>query len=223
VIKKDDIIRDVLNDSSRFQALLGTGVSADFEVCVRYLASKGVNVSRLEDLKSDLEKWKRAVPEIPRLIEEVQTGYVKEALVACLAVPFAKRTAEDVVRLFHSIDDEQFRWAAGNALEVIASNKIAPQIIEIALNRSFGPSRQMVVLALGKLRTREAATAAMSLLDDESVVLHALGALAKLRTQEALPRVEVLLQHKRAAVRKEARKTLKRILKAKPAKPGQET
>jgi HEAT repeat protein len=210
VNKKIEIVRSLLN-ASGLRGGLGANVSRDLDLVIRYLVSKEIRVSRIEDLKDDIAKWRRAVPEIPTLIKQVETNYVKEALVRFLAVPFAKGAAEDVVKLFRSIDDHQFRWAAGNTLEVIASDKIAAQLIDIALDRSLESSRQMVVLALGKLRTKDAATAAMSLLDDDSVVLHALGALAKLHAREARPQVEALLHHKRAAVRKEARKTLERI------------
>ena len=71
----------------------------------------------------------------------------------------------------------------------------------------------MLVLGLGRFRSSEAEEAAVELLNDEQVRIHAIGALGKMKSKRALFELEKLLTDKRAAIRKEARKAITKIMR----------
>lgn len=104
-------------------------------------------------------------------------------------------------------------WAIGNALSVVDVRGFEGQIIELCRNPKYGAARQMVVLGLGRIRSTEAEEAALDLLSDEDVNLHAIGALGKMKSKRALFELEKLLTDKRAAIRKEARKAITKIMR----------
>ena len=104
-------------------------------------------------------------------------------------------------------------WAIGNALSIVDVKGYENQVIALCRNPKYGAARQMVVLGLGRLRSSEAEEAAVELLDDEDVKLHAIIALGKMKSKRALFELEKLMTDKRAAIRKEARKAITKIMR----------
>src|SRR4029077_3880205 len=104
-------------------------------------------------------------------------------------------------------------WAIGNALSIVDVKGFEKQIIELCRNPKYGAARQMVVLGLGRLRSSEAEEAALDLLSDEQVQIHAIGALAKIKSKRALFQLEKLMADERAPIRKEARKAITKIMR----------
>ncbi|MFI6573583.1 HEAT repeat domain-containing protein [Nocardia fluminea] len=101
------------------------------------------------------------------------------------------------------------RWAAGNALyDIPAGREHFDALAAIASDRAFGRSRGMVVTWLGKSRHPEAATVALSLVDDESVEGNALEALAKLRVQGVREQIEPFLSADKSRIRQLAKRIL---------------
>jgi HEAT repeats len=109
-------------------------------------------------------------------------------------------------------------WAIGNALSIVDVKGFERQIIELCRNGKYGMARQMLVLGLGRFRSPEAEEAAVELLNDEDVKLHAIDALAKMKSKRALFELEKLMTDKRAAIRKEARKAITKIMRESKAK-----
>jgi|SRR5580693_8127790 HEAT repeat protein len=87
------------------------------------------------------------------------------------------------------------------------------QIVELCANPKYGMARRMLVLGLGRIRGSDAEEAAVELLNDEDVKLHAIGVLGKMKSKRALFDLERLLTDKRPAVRKEARKAIAKIMR----------
>lgn len=105
-------------------------------------------------------------------------------------------------------------WAIGNALSIVDVKGFEKQIVEVCRNPKYGIARQMMVLGLGRLRQHpEAEETAIELLSDEDVKLHAIVALGKVKSKRALFELEKLLADKRAAIRKEARKAITKIMR----------
>ncbi len=101
------------------------------------------------------------------------------------------------------------RWAAGNALfDIPAGKEHFDALAAIASDRAFGRSRGMVVTWLGKSRHPEAATVALSLVDDESVEGNALEALAKMRAQGVREQIEPFLSADKPRMRQLAKRIL---------------
>ena len=73
----------------------------------------------------------------------------------------------------------------------------------------------MVAVALGNMKDPRAVDVLIELLEDEEVAGHALLALGKLKSSKAKPYIEPFLGHPKAWVRKEAKRALAKIDKAK--------
>lgn len=104
-----------------------------------------------------------------------------------------------------------YRWAVGNALEVVADDAVRRDMIELARDRSFGRDRQMIVLGLSRMRDSEVADVLLELLTDDGVAGHAVKALGRLKVPRARPAIERLVDHATPWVRAEARKALAKL------------
>jgi HEAT repeat protein len=218
-MNKSDVVNAVLESLKKQRPVVNEN-AREFEFVVQELRGAGVKVDSIEALKRDLPLWRKAIPTLERCLDQVTSPRVKEAVVRLLSVPFAKGVEPLLLRILRTGEDESLRWAAGNGLEVLASEKIADELVVIALDRSLGRSRQMVVRALGKLKDPRALSTGVACLSDEDVILHALSALAQMKNPQAIPSVQPLLKHSRAEVRKAARKTLERLGKVKANRPN---
>jgi HEAT repeat protein len=212
-IPKEQVIKRVLD---HFGATRPVPPQDDeFALVIEHLRRAGIDVSSLEELKHSLVKWQKAIPILQRSLSKVKSSRVKEVIVRLLGVPFAKGVEADVIAEFRTNPNPNVRWAAGNSLEILASDKIAEEMISLAADESFGASRQMIVHALGKLKGDQAFQTALDSLNDDDVVLHALTALIQMRRAGAIPLIEPLLSHSRAAVRKRARKAIEVLSRTK--------
>jgi hypothetical protein len=181
------------------------------------LAAAGFKVEAIGDLRRLGTPYLEAVPVLIRWLPRVQDAAVKEDIVRTLSVPWAGDAAPLLLAEFERAEDATgtaLRWAAGNALEVLANDKIADGMIKLATDPRYGRAREMVVLGLGKLNDTRVTDVLLNLLGDDEVAGHAVMALGKLRARTARSRIEPLLNHPKPWVRKEARKALASIDKA---------
>jgi HEAT repeats len=139
---------------------------------------------------------------------------VKQAIVRALTIPFATPAAcRSLVDEFRCApaDAHAYRWAVGNALEVVGDDSVIEDMMSFAEDRKYGMARQMVVVGLGKSRDPRVVKVLTRLLDDEEVAGHSIMALGKLGATIARPRIEAFSHHEKAWLRKEAKKALDRI------------
>jgi len=140
---------------------------------------------------------------------------IKEDIVRCLSVPDAKPIAAPALigefKRASGVTPSGLRWTIGNALEVVADDAVADELLEIALNPGYGAAREMVVVALGNLSGHLVVSGLLDLLKDENVNGHAVKALATLALPATRRFVEPFTQHSKAWVRKEAARALARI------------
>lgn len=178
------------------------------------LATVGFPVQSVGELRRLGRPYRLAVPVLVRWLSRIDNRDVKEDIVRTLSVPWAREAAMPLVTAFRQILDPaetDLRWTIGNALEVLANDEIASELIEVATDRRYGRDREMVVLGLGRLKDQRVPNVLMNLLVDEDVVGHAVMALGKLRIEEARSQIEALLEHPKSWVRKEAKKALAKI------------
>jgi hypothetical protein len=178
------------------------------------LAAIGLKVEAVGDLRQLGKAYPEAVPVLIRWLPNVTNTFVKEDIIRTLSVPWAREAAPILISEFQRADGRNglgLRWAIGNALEVLATDAIADDMIRLATDRSYGRAREMIVAGLGKLKDSRVVDALISLLTDEDVVGHAVMALGRLRAKAARSRIEPLLSHPKAWIRKEAKKALTRI------------
>ena len=179
------------------------------------LVAAGFHVRTIADLRYRRLRYSAAVPILISWLPRMESAAVKEEIVQCLGVSYAKPAAARVlVEEFRRADESLspgLRWAIGNALDVVADDSVAAEMLAIALDCSYGASREMLVVALGNLGDPRVVPALIELLGDEDVCGHALMALGRLAPLRARPHVEKLLAHPTGWVRREARKALDSI------------
>jgi len=154
--------------------------------------------------------YKDAVPILMKWLPKVEYDALKEDIVRTLSVPWAKDAAPFLVSEFRCAGEGRgLRWVVGNALSVVATPAIFPDLVQLVRNREYGKDREMLALALAKVKTKESVDVLVELLEDEDLSGHALAALAKLKA--AVPRklVERFADHPKAWVRREASRLLK--------------
>jgi hypothetical protein len=212
------------------------------EPIIEELKKLGYNVRTLADLRHQDGDWKTALPLLLRWLPLVDEDLdIKQDIIRCLSVPWVgnKATAELIEefkkyapilpkpsnpwlgnQLRETPEEEKklgpyfsLAWAIGNALSIVDVEGFERQIIELCRNPKYGMARQMLVSGLGRFHGSEAEEAALELLADEEVRIHAIGALGKMKSKRALFQLEKLLTDKRAAIRKEVRKAITKIMR----------
>lgn len=184
---------------------------------VKALRENGIEVSSVYDLVN--RPSSRAIPVLMRFLDEDLEPAIKEGVVRALSIKPASRVAiRPMINAFKRPNlPDSLRWAIGNAIEVLATEDVLPELLQLVGDKRYGRARQMVVLAIGKLKSARTNTdvldALIRLLEDEEVRGHAIAALGKLRAACARQNIQSYLNHSNAWIRKEARKTLERIEK----------
>jgi HEAT repeat protein len=185
---------------------------------LRDLAQAGVHVDRISADQLIEQDYKTAIPILLRWLPRVDNLRIKEAIVRSLSVPWAKPTAAPaLVDAFRQAPDDPpgLKWAIGNALSIVADDSVFQDIVALVRDKRHGPGREMVVEALANMRNPQAVDVLCELLADEEVAAHAVVALGKLKAARARPQIEPFLNHSEGWVRKEAKRALAKIDKAK--------
>jgi hypothetical protein len=122
------------------------------------------------------------------------------AVAGHLRRPWARPDAFDpLLEAFRrwAVVDHNVGWHLGDALGTASTITRVDELLTIAHEQSYGWSRQMVVMSLGRYRKRsEVAPVLVSLLEDPDVALHAISALRRvLGPGGALPHVEAIARH----------------------------
>jgi len=117
---------------------------------------------------------------------------LKSALVRCLTKEKLTSVTKILLDEFYTADHQGYRWVVGNALYTINDPRFLNNYLEIVTNESFGDSRQMIVLLLGKANYRNVAVknVLLPLLNDYTVANHALEALAKFKDPELFEMIQ---------------------------------
>ncbi len=186
------------------------------EPIISDLRAVGFEIKTLDELRRSHTKYGRAVPILVGWLSKIQDVDAKESIIRTLSVPWAKGSAtRGVLDEFYKAPPEaqNLKWAIGNAMEVIADQSVADEILKIVANRSNGMARQMFVLALGKLDAQESIPVLIELLEQEDVAGHAAQALGSLRAVAARSELQKLTIQGKPWVRKAAAKAISQIEK----------
>ena len=103
------------------------------------------------------------------------------------------------------------RWFISDCIYQIRSRHFVKEYLEIAINKTFGQNRQMIVLLLGKLKEEGAISTLISLLEDEDVRLHAICALGEFKREEFRCHFEKFQNSTHPGWRKYAKAALKKL------------
>lgn len=177
----------------------------------------GLDIKSVFDLVNSKASYPQAIPVLLECLPGIRDKWIKEGVVRALSVKEARGNADAaLVHEFKSIppDDREhqsLKWAIGNALSTVATDKVANDLYELAQDKAHGKAREMVVVALGNLRDPGAVEVLMNLLDDEEVCGHAIIAVTKLKAPQAVPKIQYLTKHPKPWVRKEAGKAISKL------------
>lgn len=191
------------------------------EKLVKELAKVNIIIDDIYDLVNTKEKYPMAIPILLSFLkdESIEDDNIKEGIIRSLAVKEAKGIATTIlIDEYNKIPKEKtlLRWAIGNTIDqtITPNDTDIEKILQIIQNKENGTSRQMFVLALGKIKTEKVEEVLIHLLDDEDVVGQALSALGKLKSKKAEEKIIILKNHKNKTIQKEAEKALNKILKS---------
>lgn len=180
------------------------------------LRGLGYHVEDIGDLRHLGARYTNAVPVLIEWLTKVDEPSVKEDIVRTLSVPWAKSAAPVLIEEFRRVEDAtgtSIRWVIGNALSVVAGDPVCDDLVDLARDRRYGRAREMVVVALGRMKMKTACVVdvLIELLADEDVAGHAVIALGKLKDRRAREAVAALQNHPKAWVRAEVKKALARM------------
>lgn len=176
------------------------------------LREVGYDVGSLAELRHSGVRYRKAIPILVGALSSVSEKKTLMEVVRALSVPWAKPAAiGPLIELFRRVEDSTglgVRWAVGNALDVTWNDDDFDALVDLARDRSYGRSRELIVLGLARSKRPEAGEVLVELLDDTDVNGHAVKALRKLKLPAARPGLERMLGDDRTWVRKEATRAL---------------
>jgi HEAT repeat protein len=193
------------------------------EPVLRELQTAGFDVARIADLRHFVRDYTAAIPVLVKWLAVVENSAVKSDIVRCLSLPTQKRLAPFLIEEYRrassdTLEQRDFRVAVANGLEILADDAIFDAIVELSQDKQGGPSRVLLVLALGKMTNPSAVQVLTSLLDDPEVRVAAITALGKLRASDAREKLLTFLNSDDAEVVSAAKSALSRLGKGRPAR-----
>ncbi len=157
-----------------------------------------------------------AVPVLLELLDVVEEEMILQGIVRALRTKAAKGRAEEpLIALFRQLPSTTspgLKWAIANTLGGLDRQRYARELLELALDSVHGTDRQMIVDALSTLKGGHITDALISLLDDDDVSGHAIGALRQRHAKEAIPVLKTFEGHPNAWKRRSAARAVKAII-----------
>jgi HEAT repeat protein len=176
----------------------------------------GIYINDIYDLVNTSDPYPAAIPVLLKVLREgIMDVKIKEGIIRALAVKEAVgKVGPALFAEYNSLPKENImlRWAIGNTIYKTITKKDIEYVLPIVQDKENGISRQMFVVALGKVKSEEAEEVLINLLDDEEVIPHALEALGKMKAKRAFEKITMLTNHSKPLIKKEALKALKKIL-----------
>jgi hypothetical protein len=160
-------------------------------------------------------KHKILIPILIKYLHEFKTSNYKDTIASTLKVKGFYDATEPLIKEFNTtILGDGYKWSIGDAFSIILDKRFENQYIEIIKNKKHGHARQMVTIALGKLKSERAIPVLISLLDDEDVNGHVVMALGYYKKPELKKYIEPFLTYKKTWIRNAAKSALKKMERA---------
>lgn len=180
------------------------------------LQNVGILVDNIYDLVNSSKSYSEAIPVLVKLLSQgdISDDRLKEGIIRALAVKEAKGLAnETLLKEFYKVPTNKMvlGWVIGNTMAEIMMEGDLDEVIKIIRNKENGMARQMFVIGLGRIKNEKTENVLIELLNDDEIAAQALEALGKLKSHRAKSRIELLLNHPKSLIRKEAEKALKKI------------
>ena len=161
------------------------------------------------------------IPILLKYLKEFQSNNFKDLVIGALKVKGFYDATKSLLDEFNNPPEynnptltDLYKWSIGDAFSIILDGRYENEYIEIIKNKQNGHSRQMVAIALGKLKSEKALPVLLNLLDDEEINGHVVMALGYYKKPILLRYIEPFLNHKKAWIRAQAKSAIKKIEKA---------
>lgn len=180
------------------------------------LAAAGFEVKTIGELRRLGSRAKAAMPIIVKWLTLVSHDPLRVEILGVLSVRWAKAAAPFLIEGFQrapSAPDglSQYRWTIGNALAEAATDDVFADVVRLARDRRYGRDREMLAVALGRMRNPQAVDVLLDLLADDELAGHAVIALGTLKATRAAPALRRMRDHPKRWVRNEVGKALRKI------------
>lgn len=182
---------------------------------IEALKAKMDSIGTLQEFKKNQAMKKEILTFLQKNFDKIKEDNIKDYALDVVHVPGFDEAIPFLLNAFRNSNepDASYKWKIGNALETIGTKKeeYIEEMKQLVLDRNHGASRQMMVSALGKSKDESVVPVLIKLLDDNDVVGHALGALAKFKSPELKPYFERFLDHKTTYIRNIAKRAVAQI------------
>jgi hypothetical protein len=122
----------------------------------------GVDVESVSDLVNTAEPYPEALPILLKHLTRAYPRDTKESIARALAVPGAVFAWNTVRRLFENETDEDVKDGLAVALSGMCDDEHLDELIQLAANTKFGPSRILLLGALERSRDPKVKRALMA-------------------------------------------------------------
>ena len=130
-------------------------VMNSYNELIEEIKGKGFNIESIDDLINMTKREKELVPIILKYIKLFEDEEDKSWLVRTLGVKGFKEATETLIDEFYKAsNDSSLKWTIGNTLSIILDKNHIADMIKIVKERGHGTSRQMFVIALGKMKDK---------------------------------------------------------------------
>ncbi|MCG1021470.1 HEAT repeat domain-containing protein [Sutcliffiella horikoshii] len=174
------------------------------EVLSKEIRFKDIQISNINDLMKIDKSFKDVVPILLKHIREIVDESDKQFLVRCLGVKGFTEATEDLITEFKNSRNLSYKWAIGNTLSIIQDKSKVEELLEIIQDKKHGIARQMLIIAVAKMKEKKGIPILLDLLNDEEVNGHVISGLAYYKDPKLIPYIEPLTNHPISWIRNEA-------------------
>jgi HEAT repeat protein len=185
---------------------------------VAALREQGLAVSSVWDLVNTTDDYSEFAPVLVTMLSRTADYDVKEGIVRALSLKrFRPLAFEALMSTLEDLFDDMspradtLKWAIGNALWAQATKADGEHLTSLLRREEAGGARQMIALAIGRIKHRAAVPLLIRLLKDPEIAGHAASALGKMNPQEAEDALRQLVESSKGYAKKEAGKALARL------------
>ena len=186
---------------------------AALDEVVARLREVGIKVTGLEDLNPGSAAPERVVPVLAGALSRMAAGDVAQAKLlsdAVCAVAPGTTAAAVLLREFErrrSDAESDLRWTIGLCAADNVTTANEAQLLSLIGDRTYGPSRGVLVPVLSRLSSKEARRTLLAALDDPAIAGFAARVVGEMGIVEARPALERLASESTQAawIRKDAR------------------
>ncbi len=188
-------------------------MSIDISKLLLKINKLGYSMTNSNDIMRIGKNDKVLIPILIKRLQETSNIVEKDLIVRALGVKGYSEASDALLDEFEDSDHMLYKWAIGNSISIIQDKSTKDRLVKIISDNKHGTARQMMIVALGKMKIEEAIPTLINLLEDNQEVGHVICALGYYEKPELMKYFKAYLNHDKTWVRNEAKKAIKKIEK----------